>query len=204
MASIYDFYDVLCSVMNIKEMERDVEDLKKEVASLKKMIQNRQDTSVSNQGGESFTEAVHSNQQSQNNDHSQIVRKPNSKPAKDAFIENITLIKPLLENLSGDSYQGNKWNDLILSLNSDELISMWSKIQEKPESVIRILAAWGIKPDSCTSFYCTGNEDEMYSDLNSEKLEQGVKYNVVKKCWLLTNNDGQKTVIVKGEVRKSV
>lgn len=181
--------DVLASIMNIKRIEQDIEDLRKEVLSLKKQIQ----------GGQIATKEKCAN--TENLKKEMII---SDKSAKEVFTENVNLILPILEDLAGGNFNGDKWIDLIKSLNCKELVSIWSKISGKADSVFRILAVWGFRPELCTSFTCIGNEDVMYKDLNSEKLEQGVKYEVIKKCWLFTGKDGNKTVVVKGVVKKTI
>ena len=173
--------------MNIGEMEQDIANLKKEIANLKRQIQ------------ENNIVIVNPEKDKQKNEPTppQV-----SKSAKEAFIDNLTFVKPILEDLTDGSFQGEKWNELIASLESNELVSIWSRINGKAESVMRILAVWGLKPELCTSFTCTGNEEEMYYEPNSDNLEQGAKYDVVKNCWLLTDNEGKKSVVVKGKVKK--
>lgn len=181
------FFDILNSLMNIGEMEQDIANLKKEIANLKRQIQENNIVIVNPENVNPKNEPT----------PPQV-----SKSAKEAFIDNLTLVKPILENLTDGSFQGEKWNELISSLESNELVSIWSRINGKAESVMRILAVWGLKPELCTSFTCTGNEEEMYYEPNSDNLEQGAKYDVVKNCWLLTDNEGKKSVVVKGKVKK--
>ncbi len=173
--------------MNIGEMEQDIANLKKEIANLKRQIQ---ENNIVIENPENV------------NPKNEPTPPQVSKSAKEAFIDNLTLVKPILENLTDGSFQGEKWNELISSLESNELVSIWSRINGKAESVMRILAVWGLKPELCTSFTCTGNEEEMYYEPNSDNLEQGAKYDVVKNCWLLTDNEGKKSVVVKGKVKK--
>lgn len=188
------FFDtILNSIMSKRKMEKDIDSLKKdlndqkkEVETLKKQINNQQSSS-----------------EKRRSDDTASVKTFEGKPAKDAIIENIELIKPLLENLTSDSYNGEKWADLIKSFNSPELNGIWGKIGCKSDALMRIFSFWGFRPELCTSFICTGKENELYEAENLTNLEQGVKYDVMSKCWLFTNNEGVKSVIIKGKVRKS-
>lgn len=184
---------ILNSIMNRGKMEKDIDCLKKdlreqkkEVETLKKQINNQQSSS-----------------EKQRSNDTSLVKTFEGKPAKDAIIENIELITPLLQSLTSDSYSGEKWADLIKSLNSPELNDIWGKIGCKSDALMRILSFWGFRPELCTSFICSGKENELYEAENLTNLEQGEKYDVMSKCWLFTNNEGVKSVIIKGKVRKS-
>ena len=186
--------NIISAFSNAEKHEEDIEFLKHEVRSLKKVInENCEKTkSVSDRQVANCPEMVKDGSKTSAKDLS----------AKDACVSNIANIIPLLEDLTGDSFNGDKCDGLILSLNSAELCGIWAKIKTKPESVLRVLAFWGFKPELCSSFVCTGNEEQMYKEENGDELEIGARYNVLSKPWLFTDGDGVKKVIIKGRAKK--
>lgn len=124
--------------------------------------------------------------------------------AKDAFLGNIGRFKDLLPSLTDDTYNSKDWTDVIVDINNKNLIEYWNKVHRDKQTVLRILSSWGIKPDMCTSFVCMDAHRDLYILKDGGALEVGKKYNVVKRCWILTKttNEGKsvKQVIVKGEI----
>lgn len=183
----------LRSVLNIDNVENEVRSIKtdlriqkEEMDALKKDIHKANDVS-----SESKTECSTKGAQ------------PTVKSAKDVILDNIAVVKPFLQDLTGESFEGNKWNDLISSLNNKELNDVWPKIKTKADSVLRILAFWGFRPELCTSFTCTGSENTMYEIPESDNFVVGAKYSVVSKCWIYTDASGSKQVLIKGSVKKA-
>lgn len=176
-----------------EQIEKDIVDIKvelklqkEEIKELKKQVK-KEDIKEENP-----IEEIHSIK-------SNVVK---TKSAKEVVLESVSNFVPLLRALTEDSYDSDKWTGLIDSFNSIELNDLWKKTKGNSESMLRILAFWGLKSESCRSFVCTGSEEAMYDDENHKKLEIGSKYDVLSRCWLLTDSNGQKTVIAKGVARK--
>lgn len=128
-----------------------------------------------------------------------------TKPAKDAFIENINLFKPLLRNLHLNSMDSQIWQEAIISTNNQELLDYWKKVKGNASSWLTILQMWGIKLDACQSFICIESYKELYETNDGTLLENGKKYSVESPCWILTKTDKygktSKEIILKGKVK---
>ena len=126
-------------------------------------------------------------------------------PAKDCIINNINLFAPLIRELH-KGMNSDAWIDAIISLKNYQLIEYWNKIKNNANAWETILQMWGIKCESCISFVGMDVYKEMYDTDNGCTLENGVKYEVISQCWVLTrhSNSGksEKTVICKGLVKK--
>lgn len=121
--------------------------------------------------------------------------------AKEAIAENIGLLSPMLKSLLDGTFCPDKWDDVIIDIDNSELASMWGKVRTKTDSILRVLAVWGIRPDFCDSFVSMGEENEMYDLDSGGDVEKGKKYEVLSKCWLLTGDKGDKSVLLKGIVK---
>lgn len=121
--------------------------------------------------------------------------------AKEAFVENIGKFITKLNSLLDGSYNSNNWTDDIIDLNNEELTAYWKKIYNKVNSILRMLAMWGIKPEKCSSFVGINSYKEMYVTDTGDSIEKGIRYIVKSPCWILTDNaTGEKKIILKGVV----
>lgn len=125
------------------------------------------------------------------------------KSAKEAIIENIQVLEPMLQSLLDDTFDGSKWDDSIVELDSKELNSLWPKLRTRPDALLRMLSVWNIRPEYCSAFVCTGKEGDLYAEIADAELVVGTKYEVVSNSWLATEDDGSKKVIIKGRVKIS-
>lgn len=127
-----------------------------------------------------------------------------SKPemgANETFIKNINRFTTKLNSLLDASYNSNDWTDDIIDLNNEELTGIWKRIHKNVDSILRIFAMWGIKPENCTSFVGIDNYKEMYTTDTGAYIEKGIRYIVKSPCWILTDNaTGKKEIILKGVV----
>lgn len=189
--------DVICAWTNKENIERDIESLKRENAVLRKDIE-----SLKNKGQHQETGASKEPTQSCPTESDKPKNVVNEKSAKQVFSENLEKFLPFLAELTNESFDGEKWKELIGSFGNSEMNTIWAKTKGKPDSLLRILAFWGYKPELCSSFVCTGNENDMYEEGDGGSLTNGIKYDVLSKCWLHTDNNGTKNVVLKGKVKK--
>jgi len=127
--------------------------------------------------------------------------------AKDAMLKNINKFIDLLDDLSKNKLDLNKWTDLIIDLNDKDLMNLWKQFCDKPANKwINLLASWGLRNDNCQSFEGSEYYKMMYWDENKNTIEADVKYDVLFPCWILTidGEDGKsvKKVIKKGVAKK--
>lgn len=122
--------------------------------------------------------------------------------AKNSFIENIDKFRNLLPTLNEGTFNPSDWTDYIIDINNGELIEYWKKAHTSVNSWIRLLASWGLKTDDCSSFKAMSIHQHMYIVDNGCPIELGKTYNVTKKCWILTNPNNQREIIVIGEVKE--
>lgn len=126
--------------------------------------------------------------------------------AKDAFVRNINLFVPLFDELSAGRVDISKWNDAVISTDSNNLLSVWSKYLKNVSLWENQLASWGIKRDSCVAFVAMEFHKEYYEDVDGRELQMGIKYKVVSSCWNQTitdkNGNCSKTVVKKGIVKE--
>lgn len=121
--------------------------------------------------------------------------------AKETFIKNIKRFTTKLNSLLDNSYNSSDWTDDIIDLNNEELTDLWKRIYKNVDSILRIFAMWGIKPENCTSFVGIDSYKEMYATNTGIGIEKGIRYIVKSPCWILTDNaTGKKEIILKGVV----
>lgn len=121
--------------------------------------------------------------------------------AKESFIKNINKFTSKLNSLLDASYNSSDWTDDIVGLNNAELTGIWKRINKNVDSILRIFAMWGLKPEYCTSFAGIDNYKEMYVTDTGACIEKGIRYIVKSPCWILTDNaTGKKEIILKGVV----
>lgn len=128
---------------------------------------------------------------------------PPPKPigAKEIFIKNISRFTTKFNSLLDGSYNSNNWTDDIIDLNNEELTAYWKNIHNKVDSILRMLAMWGIKPETCSSFVGINSYKKMYFTETGDSIEKGIRYVVKSPCWILTDNaTGEKKIILKGVV----
>lgn len=116
-------------------------------------------------------------------------------PAKDDFIANIDRFLPYLNSLIDGSYNSEIWTDNIIDINNDELMTYWKKIHNNQESILRLLAMWGIKCDDCNSFEGLDIYAHMYETTDGTPIIVGKRYKVVKPCWMITSDRNKKTLL---------
>lgn len=122
--------------------------------------------------------------------------------AKESFIYNINLFKPYLNTLLNGMYNCGDWDELIYSIKDQELSTYWGKVCHNIGSILRMLAMWGIKPETCTDFVGMKPYKEMYETVIGHSIENGRHYKVESPCWVITDNyTGKKQVLLKGVVR---
>lgn len=189
--------DVICAWTNKENIERDIESLKRENAALRKDVE-----SLKNKGQHQESGASKEATQNCTTESDKPKNVVEEKSAKQVFSENLEMFLPFLAELTKESFNGEKWKDQILSLGNAEMNTIWSKTKGKSDSLLRILAFWGYKPELCSSFVSTGNENGMYEEEDGGSLTNGIKYDVLSKCWLHTENNGTKNVVLKGKVKK--
>lgn len=128
------------------------------------------------------------------------VDEPDMRPAQVAFVENIEHFKPLLKGLEVGNVDKGKWNDLIVDIYNKELLDIWKKVINRPNSWVRILASWGLSYDACTEFTYLKGREQLYHTRNAEAMKEGKVYTVESPCWIYTNSQGKKSVVLQGEV----
>lgn len=124
-----------------------------------------------------------------------------AEPASTALINNIQRIKPLLKGIEKGNIDKSAWSDVIVDINNQELIEIWEKVLNNPEAWIRILSSWGIAHDPCTEFTYIKGREQLYDLIDGGDMKVGFSYTVVNSCWILTDPSGEKSVIVKGNVK---
>ncbi|MCQ2273378.1 MAG: hypothetical protein MJZ86_01135 [Bacteroidales bacterium] len=132
---------------------------------------------------------------------------PNQVEAKKTFLNNINVFIPLLRCTSDTRESKDAWTDAIIGTNDFNLISYWKLCSTKPFSTWRnVLASWGIKAETCTSFVYGDLLKGMYITHNKSDLIVGKEYIVVEPCWLQTYEDSKgktvKRILLAGVVRE--
>lgn len=127
-------------------------------------------------------------------------KKSPSKSAKVAFLENLPRFKHLLPTLCDGTFNSSDWTDDIIDINNDELIEYWKKVHTSDKAWLRLLASWGLKPDNCISFKAMEVHKKMYVTKDGAEITLGQSYNVIQKCWIQTDSDNHKKVVVLGKV----
>lgn len=122
-------------------------------------------------------------------------------PAEIVFADNIDRFKPLLRGVSNKDIINKKdWTSLVVSINNDELTSMWESAINKPELWITYLQTFGLQIDLLDSFEALEEYKEMYETSDGTPLQIGATYKVVSNCWIYTDENNQKSVALKGVV----
>ncbi len=122
--------------------------------------------------------------------------------AKESFISNINLFKPHLNTLLNGTYNCDNWAKLIYGIKNRELSTYWEMVCRNTDSILRMLAMWGIRPETCTDFIGMEPYVEMYETTIGGSIENRQHYKVESPCWIMTNNyTGKKQVLLKGIVR---
>ena len=119
-----------------------------------------------------------------------------SKSGKVAFLENIDRFKAFLPTLCDGTFNSSDWTDDIIDINNDELIEYWKKVHTSDKAWLRLLASWGLKPDNCISFKAMEVHKKMYVTKDGAEITLGQSYNVIQKCWIQTDSDNHKKVVV--------
>lgn len=109
-------------------------------------------------------------------------------PAREAFLQNISLFAPLLPRLLSDNMGHAGWQRAVAAVGNPELTAYWKKSRGKSKQWRRILHMWGIEPDRRSVI--TGDDAEAinYLTVSGEPLEQGRSYVVKSPCWKLTES----------------
>lgn len=122
--------------------------------------------------------------------------------AKDSFISNVNLFKPYLNTLLSGMYNCDDWAKLIYGIKNRELSAYWEKVCRNTDSILRMLAMWGIRPETCTDFVGMEPYKAMYETEIGGSIENGQHYKVESPCWIITDHyTGKKQVLLKGSVR---
>ncbi len=125
-----------------------------------------------------------------------VVPSPNV-PAKDAILLNIDNLVPLLDGVEDGTLDIDAWSDAIISINNEELISIWKKVYKKPELWLHLLSSWGITYDNCMQFIASEYRKNLYESIDGEVLVEGQTYKVIKGTWILTSLEGSKKFCAK-------
>lgn len=125
----------------------------------------------------------------------EYVSKKNYVPAKEDFLKNIDRFLPYLNSLVDGTYNSEVWTDNIIDINNGELMTYWKKIHDNQESILRLLAMWGIKPDNCDSFEGMETYALTYETADGSPIVVGKKYKVIKPCWMITSDNSKKTLL---------
>lgn len=122
-------------------------------------------------------------------------------PAEIVFADNIDRFKPLLRGVSNNTIINKKdWTSLVVSINNDELTSMWESAINKPELWVTYLQTFGLQIDLLDSFEALEEYKEMYETSDGTPLQIGTMYKVVSNCWIYTDENNHKSVALKGIV----
>lgn len=126
---------------------------------------------------------------------------PSEQSAKEAFMANINLFKSNLNTLLNGTYNKDDWDYQIRKINNKELSNYWGKVCQNVDSILRMLAMWGIRSDDCIAFVGIDIYNEMYATSSGVSIENGVHYTVKSPCWVITDtNTGKKQILLKGIV----
>lgn len=122
--------------------------------------------------------------------------------AKESFIANLHFFKPYLNTLIDGTYNCDDWTKVIHNISNGELSCYWEKVYRNTDSILRMLAMWGIRPETCIDFIGVEPYKEMYQTITGDLIEIGQRYKVESPCWITTDNyTGKKQVLLKGIVR---
>lgn len=123
-------------------------------------------------------------------------------PAEVAIEKNLNKIAPLLRGVTRERITNdNDWTSLIVSINNDDLIELWKKSVKRPELWVTYLQTFNIQMDWVDSFVGLEEYKELYENEDGNEIEVGIKYSVVAPCWIHTDANNQKSVILKGIVK---
>lgn len=123
-------------------------------------------------------------------------------PAEVAIEKNLNKIAPLLRGVTRDCITNDdEWTSLIVSINNDDLIELWKKCVKRPELWVTYLQTFNLQMDWVDSFEGLKEYKEQYANEDGSEIEVGKKYSVIAPCWIHTNANNQKSVILKGIVK---
>lgn len=123
-------------------------------------------------------------------------------PAEVAIEKNLNKIAPLLRGVTRERITNdNDWTSLIVSIHNDDLIELWTKSVKRPELWVTYLQTFNIQMDWVDSFVGLEEYKELYENEDGSEIEVGIKYSVVAPCWIHTDANNQKSVILKGIVK---
>lgn len=122
-------------------------------------------------------------------------------PAEISFTDNLNKFKPLLRGVYRNVIANKEdWTFLIVSINNDELTSMWRAAINRPDLWVTYLQTFGLQIDLLDSFEALEEYKEMYDTEDGTPLQIGKTYKVVSNCWIYTDENNQKSVALKGIV----
>lgn len=125
-------------------------------------------------------------------------------PAEVAFKNNLNQFVTLLRGVTSNSITNKEdWTNIIVEINNDDLIDMWKEGINRPELWVTYLQTFNVQMDWVESFVSVHEYREMYDVYEGGELELGEKYYVKSPCWLYTDSDNRKTVLLKGKVSKN-
>lgn len=123
-------------------------------------------------------------------------------PAEFAVEKNLTKIAPLLRGVSRESITNSEeWTSLVISINNDDLTQLWKECVKRPELWVTYLQTFKLQMEWVDSFEGLDGYKEKYSMENGDDIVIGKKYRVVSPCWIYTDKNNQKSVILKGIVK---
>lgn len=123
-------------------------------------------------------------------------------PAEFAVEKNLTKIAPLLRGVSRESITNSEdWTSLVISINNDDLTQLWKECVKRPELWVTYLQTFKLQMEWVDSFEGLDGYKEKYSMENGDEIVVGKKYRVVSPCWIYTDKNNQKSVILKGIVK---
>ena len=118
----------------------------------------------------------------------------------DSDLKNLKGFLPLLDTLITDTYDKALWSEAMVSIDNKELLELWRKALVKPKVWLNLLASWGLSYDACMEFVAIAGREELYQTKDNSPLIVGKKYKVLSNAWILTSNEGKKSIIKKGIV----
>ena len=59
-----------------------------------------------------------------------------------------------------------------MDINNEDLIEYWKKYQKRPDAWLNLMAMWGIKHESCSSFMAFDTYNQMYGLSNGESMQE--------------------------------
>lgn len=131
--------------------------------------------------------------------------RPKWTPAEIAVKDNLKKIIPLLDGVSQDGISNmDKWKEIIVSINNEDLTDMWKSAINRPNLWITYLQTFGLQRDLTAEFTCISEYRDMYSTEDDSELQDKKTYKVITPCWIYTDNDNNKEVVLKGVVKEKL